>query len=135
MSPRGKTQLVIGVAAAMAVAALWYLLRVREPAKPHVAPVVSTVSPTPRVEAAPLPSQPPEPAPPATAPTQAITETAEMRATNRMIMAHASLRAPAEANPDSKENREILQTMLSKALTRKETPPPQPPAAVTTGKP
>jgi hypothetical protein len=40
-----------------------------------------------------------------------------------MIAAHAPLRAPAVADPDSPENRVILQTMLSKALTRKDALP------------
>lgn len=37
-------------------------------------------------------------------------------ATDRMIAAHAPLRTPAVANPDSEENRQILQTMVLKAL-------------------
>ena len=50
-------------------------------------------------------------------------DTVETRATDRMIAAHAPLRAPAVADPDSPENRVILQTMLSKALTRKDALP------------
>lgn len=37
-------------------------------------------------------------------------------ATNRMYLAHASLRTPEVADPDSVTNREILQTMIGKAL-------------------
>jgi hypothetical protein len=33
-----------------------------------------------------------------------------------MYLAHASLRVPEVADPDSVSNREILQTMLGKAL-------------------
>lgn len=49
--------------------------------------------------------------------------TPEEQATSRMIEAHAPLRVPAVADPDSKENRVVLQTMLHKALIRKEAPP------------
>jgi hypothetical protein len=44
-----------------------------------------------------------------------------------MILAHASLRSPAVADPDSKENRAILQAMLMKAVTRKEAGPSEQP--------
>jgi cytoskeletal protein RodZ len=70
---------------------------------------------------------PAAPPPPADEPTPAP-GTAETQATDRMIAAHASLRTPAVADPDSKENRAILQTMLSKALTRKDAKPPPFPA-------
>lgn len=40
----------------------------------------------------------------------------ESIATRRMYMAHASLRTPEVANPDSEANRRILQTMVTKAL-------------------
>lgn len=42
---------------------------------------------------------------------------AEVVATWRMYLAHESLRAPEEADPDSRANRVILQTMVDKALT------------------
>lgn len=43
---------------------------------------------------------------------------AEISGTMRMYEAHAPLRTAAVANPDSAENREILQTMVTKALAR-----------------
>jgi hypothetical protein len=41
-----------------------------------------------------------------------------MAATERMYLAHASLRTPEVADPDSASNRQILQTMVEKALAR-----------------
>ncbi len=41
---------------------------------------------------------------------------AEVAATQRMYMAHHSLRTSEEADPDSEANRQILQTMVQKAL-------------------
>lgn len=46
----------------------------------------------------------------------------DVSATRRMVMAHASLRTPAVDNPDSPENKAILQSMAMKALDR--LPPP-----------
>ena len=43
----------------------------------------------------------------------------EAIATEQMIAAHASLRAPEVADPDSVANRKILQDMILKALVRK----------------
>lgn len=53
------------------------------------------------------------------------TRPAEVLGTVRMIAAHASLRAPEVADPDSAANREILQAMIGKALLRSgaEVPP------------
>ena len=48
----------------------------------------------------------------------------ESRATLQMYAAHAPLRAPELANPDSTTNRQILQTMVQKALQRKATDAP-----------
>ena len=45
----------------------------------------------------------------------------EVDGTHRMIEAHAPLRSPEVANPDSTGNRRILQTMLSKAIIRRDT--------------
>lgn len=44
--------------------------------------------------------------------------------TRRMYAAHAPLRTPAVADPDSGQNRQILQTMVSKALARATEPQP-----------
>jgi len=40
----------------------------------------------------------------------------ELEATERMIEAHAELRSRAVADPDSEQNRRILQTMIGKAV-------------------
>jgi hypothetical protein len=52
----------------------------------------------------------------------------EIAATRRMYLAHAPLRAPEVANPDSESNRRILQTMVQKTLRA---PAPAPASAVT----
>ena len=44
----------------------------------------------------------------------------EVTATRRMVVAHAPLRAPEVADPVSDTNREILQTMVTKAISRAE---------------
>ncbi len=71
-------------------------------AAPAVVPVVAN-QPTPS-------SQPTNVAPPD-----------EITASARMYAAHASLRTPEESDPDSKANQQILQTMVLKALQRKDT--------------
>ena len=45
----------------------------------------------------------------------------EVRATLRMYAAHAPLRQPPVADPDSVENKRIMQAMIAKALASKET--------------
>lgn len=42
----------------------------------------------------------------------------QVAATRRMYMAHAPLRTPEVADPDSAANRQILETMVAKALKR-----------------
>lgn len=54
----------------------------------------------------------------ATLATQPCNAATEVAATRRMFAAHASLRTAAVANPDSAQNRLILQTMVLKALSR-----------------
>lgn len=44
----------------------------------------------------------------------------EVEGTRRMYVAHAPLRVPEVANPDSEANRMILQSMVQKALARAE---------------
>ena len=44
----------------------------------------------------------------------------EVTGTRRMIAAHEPLRNPEVADPDSAGNRTILQTMLSKAIIRRD---------------
>lgn len=46
------------------------------------------------------------------------TQNEETAATARMYAAHASLRTPEVADPDSKANKQILQTMVLKALAQ-----------------
>ncbi len=47
----------------------------------------------------------------------------EVTATRRMILAHAPFRDPKVADPDSVENRHVLQTMVAKALARAKNQP------------
>ena len=51
----------------------------------------------------------------------------EMLATAQMYAAHASLRTPEVADPDSAGNRQILQAMVTKALIRPASAPPSRP--------
>lgn len=53
---------------------------------------------------------------PSSTPAQCVEEVA---ATRRMYASHAPLRAPELVDPDSNTNREILQTMVQKAMARK----------------
>jgi hypothetical protein len=48
----------------------------------------------------------------------AVNQSTEVIATARMYAAHASLREPEVADPDSKTNQQILQTMVFKALSQ-----------------
>lgn len=56
----------------------------------------------------------------ATTPQPVLTEDnhEQVAATRRMYMAHAPLRTPEVADPDSGQNRVILETMVTKALQR-----------------
>jgi hypothetical protein len=49
----------------------------------------------------------------------ATTQPDEPAATRQMYAAHAPLRTPELADPDSEANRQILQTMVQKALQRR----------------
>jgi hypothetical protein len=53
----------------------------------------------------------------------------ELQATRRMVAAHAPLRVPSVADPDSVENQRVLQTMVLKALSKS----PKPTAAIPEG--
>lgn len=85
---------------------------------PPPAPVPATATVTPVAVSSPNPIVS---APVATAPATAApndSQSAEVAATRRMYMAHAPLRTPEVADPDSEANRRILQTMVEKALAR-----------------
>lgn len=56
--------------------------------------------------------------------TKPQTPNAEIAATARMYAAHASLRTPEVADPDSRANKQILQTMVLKALSQPASLPP-----------
>jgi hypothetical protein len=95
------------------------------PAQPVAGPLASETPPAPAPEL--LPSSPkiktqnPKPeaksAPPPS-PAVSSSSATEIVGTARMLAAHVPLRAPAVANPDSPQNRAILQTMVAKALAR-----------------
>lgn len=90
--------------------------------RPAAAPVaVADAPPTTRaVEISAAPGQPAAIVFQPAAPAPVQNETA---ATARMYAAHAPLRTPEVADPDSAANRQILQTMVFKALARSATPP------------
>jgi hypothetical protein len=88
----------------------------RRPTAPMTAPVPVAQQPA----AAPAPA--PEMKPPA-APVRVAENPAELAATARMYAAHAPLRVPEVADPDSATNKQILQTMVTKALAQPATAP------------
>ena len=47
-------------------------------------------------------------------------------ATNSMVLAHSVLRDPRIADPDSRDNRVVLQTMITKALAQQPAVPNRP---------
>ncbi len=60
-------------------------------------------------------------------PASAAADSPEMAATIRMVSAHATLRSPEVADPDSDSNRRLLDVMLRKALVPRPALPPPPP--------
>jgi hypothetical protein len=56
----------------------------------------------------------------------AVASQEAVRAMNSMIMAHISLRAPEETDPDSRTNKEIMQVMIVKALSSGPNPRSEP---------
>lgn len=66
----------------------------------------------------------PSPSPLTFTPTSRTQQAREVAATARMYAAHAPLRTPEVADPDSKANKRILSTMVAKALAQPATPPP-----------
>ena len=60
-------------------------------------------------------------------PASAAADSPEMAATIRMVSAHATLRSPEVADPDSDSNRRLLDVMLRKALVPPPAKPPPPP--------
>jgi hypothetical protein len=109
---------VLAVAATLVVAAIlyWWIDRSRETRTPTMERPQQTAATPPAVSSAAVAPvaaiEAPTPAPevPAGLPV-------EVEATRRMYLAHAPLRTPQVANPDSESNRRILQTMVAKALS------------------
>jgi hypothetical protein len=62
--------------------------------------------------------------PAAIATAKTIVNEEQVIGTRRMYIAHAPLRVPEVADPDSAGNRRILQTMVTKALSHPATPAP-----------
>ena len=107
----------------LALAGAAYSLWPRRPA----APIAVTPPPASAAVAAPPAVLTPPPAPPpAVAKPASPANPAAMAATERMYLAHASLRTPEVADPDSASNRQILDTMVLKALARQRNMPPAP---------
>ncbi len=116
---------VLAVAAALVAAAIlcWWIGRSREAQAARSAPpepIVAATPPPPRPVVAAAPAPPAAPPAPALAPAQQ----ARVEATQRMYLAHAPLRAPEVANPDSEANRRILQAMVMKTLRPAPASPP-----------
>ena len=101
------------------------------------APGAVTRAAAPAPAAAPIFTLPAEPASPASvtpvaaaaapvapAPVDAKLASAEVAASARMYAAHASLREPEVADPDSQTNKKILSAMVAKALAQSATLPP-----------
>ncbi len=99
-----------------------------EPApRPEVSPVATTLppNPTPLLTSAPVASPPenlepevePQVSQSVALPGSAFVQT-QVEGTRIMYMAHASLRVPEVADPHSATNRQILQSMVSKAFFR-----------------
>ncbi len=74
------------------------------PMAPKVVPAQNALSPSAKIQPVVAPA------------TAAAARNAEVVATERMYLAHASLRDPEVADPDSGTNRRILQTMVTKTL-------------------
>jgi len=87
-------------------------------------PVATPVLPQPAAPAASIAPEKKAPAAPAIiSPTAAKLSAGEVAASRRMYMAHAPLRAPAVANPDSPENQRIFNTMVKNTLNRAKSDP------------
>jgi hypothetical protein len=104
----------------LALAGAVYSLWPRRPTAP-IAVTLPTATPAPIavVTQPAVLTSPPAP-PPAVAKPAPPANPAVMAATERMYLAHASLRTPEVADPDSASNRQILNTMVEKALKRSE---------------
>lgn len=109
-------QFILCVASiAIGLVALVYWSRVK-PAAP-VAPELKTAAHLPPAQAKPLELSA-VPSTTVVAPPQHVPLINEVVATERMYMAHVPLRNPEVADPDSENNRRILQTMVVKALNQ-----------------
>ena len=108
----------------LALAGAAYSLWPRRPAAPIAVTLPATTPAPAAVAATPAVLTPPPAPPPAVAKPASPANPAAMAATERMYLAHASLRMPEIADPDSASNRQILDTMVSKALGRQRNAPP-----------
>lgn len=109
---------LLGCSAVLLLLAAVMLWRARRPT-----PVVPNTSRSAAVHAAPPAVASVVPPVVETAPA-AVTAlpSAEIAATARMYAAHAPLRVPELADPDSTTNKQILQTMVAKALAQSAKP-------------
>jgi len=121
MNPRTRF-LFAAIAVLLTAASVWFLGRSHKAATPAKAPAPATAAAKPASPMAVVPPAPASaPAPKPLAPQQV----AEVEATARMYLAHAPLRVPEVTDPDSVTNRQILQTMVGKALGNLPPPPPK----------
>jgi hypothetical protein len=113
---------LVGATCAVLFVVAWFAL-VPERRAPSSAPAFAE-SPKPASAeaiteaAAPVGDVPAEQLPESSAHEPTIENDAEVAATSRMYIAHAPLREPTVADPDSEANRRILETMVLKALHR-----------------
>lgn len=112
---RVRTLLALTVALIAGIA-MWYFRS--SPAAPLAASVAQISAPEPAAR----PLAEPAASAPIVSEAPAAKDSPEVAATARMYAAHAPLRAPEVANPDSKSNKQILQTMVNKALAQKHGP-------------
>ncbi len=105
-----------GVAATVPPATTTSTLPATAPLAPALAPAASAPSPAPVTTPA-----------DSTAAVNPAATHSEIEASARMYAAHAPLRVPEVADPDSASNKEILNTMVTKLITQ---PPRNPPPAV-----
>ena len=123
MTPRTKL-LLCGLMLVLAGAV--YSLWPRRSTAPIAVTLPATTPAPAAVAATPAVLTPPPAPPPAVAKPASPANPAVMAATERMYLAHASLRTPEVADPDSASNRQILQTMVEKALSSGASGPAKP---------
>jgi hypothetical protein len=127
MNTRTITRIAaVALSLTLVAAAVWYFGQAHTAKPPAKAPPVAVKPAQPAVVVSPVVETPPAAVAKPLAPQQAE----EVAATARMYLAHAPLRTPEVADPNSPANKQILQTMVLKALAQ----PAHAPLAAATNK-